>query len=427
MSGRALGPGERHRAVEQEVIWKNRYAARTHLMESSIIREILKLTQQADMISFAGGLPGPDVFPVHQIGAATGRVLSRFGAQALQYSTTEGYEPLREMIAGHGTLGGLASSPGNVLITSGSQQALDLLGKIFIDPGDRVVVESPTYLGALQAWNAYGAQYLAVPSDEQGMVTDGGQLEDALMAGPKFIYVMPSFQNPAGTTLPLHRRTRLLELARRYGVPIVEDDPYSHLRYEGEHLPALVALDGNHPSGSRSCYNGCVIYLSTFSKILAPGLRLAWVAAPPEIIRKLVLAKQGADLHTGTLTQMVAYEAARDGFLDRHIDLIRRAYRQRRDVMLAAMNDHFPDSVRHNRPEGGLFIWCTLPEAADAAELLKAAVERKVAFVPGAPFYAGGGGTNTMRVNFSNATEDQIREGIARLGGVLKERLRELA
>ncbi len=326
------------------------------------------------------------------------------------------------MIARHTARYGINVTPENILITSGSQQALDLLGKILINPGDRILVESPTYLGALQAWNVYGAEYVAVPCDENGMITDA--LEEALRTGPKFIYVLPNFQNPTGVTLSLERRKRLIELADRYGVPIVEDDPYGQLRYEGEHLPAVVVLDDQYRDRCGACYSGNVIYLSTFSKILAPGIRLAWVIAPPEVIHKLVQAKQGADLHTSTFNQLVAYEVSHGGFLDRHIQLIRKCYKERRDTMLGALDAYFPPGVDWTHPQGGLFLWASLPEGMNSTELLKGAVERKVAFVPGAPFFPLGGGENTMRLNFSNAAIPLIQEGIYRLGTLLSERVR---
>jgi 2-aminoadipate transaminase len=315
-------------------------------------------------------------------------------------------------------------TPENVLITSGSQQALDLLGKVFINPGDRILTESPTYVGALQAWNTYGAEYVTVRTDEHGMVTDedgevSEELETAMRTGPKFIYVLPNFQNPGGTTLALGRRKRLVAWADRYGVPIVEDDPYGQLRFEGEHLPPLAVLDEKALHRGEVSYTGNVIYLSTFSKILAPGLRLGWVVASPDVIAKLAQAKQGADLHTSTFTQMLAYEVARDNFLDGHIRRLRVVYRQRRDIMLMAMGEHFPQGVTWTRPQGGLFLWVTLPESLDAAEVLVKAIEQRVAFVPGAAFHPRGGGHNTFRLNFSNATPDNIREGIRRLGNVL--------
>lgn len=404
-----------------ETLWDHRYAQRTQRMSSSAIRELLKLTEKPDLISFAGGLPAPDVFPVDEFEHACNKVLRDFGAMALQYSTTEGYLPLREMIARHTERYGIEVTPENILITSGSQQALDLIGKIFINPGDQILVEEPTYLGALQAWNAYGAQYVSVPIDEHGMITDA--LEEALRTGPKFIYVLPNFQNPTGVTLSLERRKKLIDLADRYGVPIIEDDPYGQLRYEGEHKPSVVWLDSQYRDNGDACYRGNVIYLSTFSKILAPGLRLAWVIAPPEVIQKLVQAKQGADLHTATFNQFVAYEVSHGGFLDRHIWRIRRIYGERRNLMLDAMDECFPASVSWTRPEGGLFLWGILPEGLNSADVLKVAVEQKVAFVPGAPFYPLGGGENTMRINFSNASHENILEGVSRLGNVLKSML----
>lgn len=401
--------------------WAHRYAQRTKRMASSAIRELLKLTENPDLISFAGGLPAPEVFPVEEISQASQRVLRDFGAKALQYSTTEGYLPLREQIAEHSARYGIEVTPENVMITSGSQQALDLLGRIFINPGDQILVESPTYLGALQAWNACGAEYVPVPFDEDGMITDA--LEEALRTGPKFIYVLPNFQNPTGVTLSLERRRQLIELADRYGVPIIEDDPYGRLRYKGEHLPSVVVLDDQFRDNGDSCYRGNVIYLSTFSKILAPGLRLAWVIAPPEVIRKLVQAKQGADLHSTTLNQMIVYEVSRDNFLDQHVKLIRKVYSERRDVMLAAMDGYFPPEVDWTHPQGGLFLWCTLPEYLNSEVVLEASIEKGVAFVPGTPFHPDGKGHNTFRVNFSNAAPDKIQEGIMRLGRVLHEKV----
>jgi 2-aminoadipate transaminase len=401
--------------------WEYRYAQRTQRMGSSAIRELLKYTEKPDIISFAGGLPAPDVFPVEEFRAACERVLKEHGSMALQYGTTDGYLPLREMIARHSARYGIKITPENVLITSGSQQALDLLGKILIDPGDRILVESPTYLAAIQAWNAYGAEFITVPMDDHGMNTD--YLEEALRVGPKFIYVLPNFQNPTGVTLSLERRQKLIELADQYGVPIVEDDPYGQLRYEGEHLPSIVVLDSQFRDDETPCYRGNVIYLSTFSKTLAPGLRLGWVIAPPEVIAKLVQAKQGADLHTATFNQFVAYEVSRGGFLDRHIHLIREVYGKRRDLMLAAMDRHFPAEVHWTYPEGGLFLWGTLPTYMDAKDLLKTCLDKKVAFVPGEPFHPSGGGKNTMRINFSNATHEEIQIGIQRLGEAIGEKL----
>jgi 2-aminoadipate transaminase len=399
--------------------WEYRYAHRIKQMSSSVIRELLKLTEQPDIISFGGGLPAPDVFPVEEFREACNYVLDHFGAQALQYSTTEGYRPLREMIARHTSRYAVEVTPDNILITSGSQQALDFMGRLFINRGDYIVVESPTYLGALQAWNAYGAQYIPVRTDENGMIVD--ELEAALRVGPKFMYILPNFQNPSGVTLSLERRKKLIELADKYGVPIVEDDPYGQLRYEGDHIPSLVTLDSQYRGYDGECYSGNVIYLSTFSKLLAPGLRLAWVIAPEQVISKLVMTKQGADLHTASFNQYVAYEVGKGGFLDEHVKVIRSTYKERRDVMLEMMEEMFPPEVHWTRPQGGMFLWGILPEFMDAADVLKVAIERKVAFVPGAAFHATGGGDNTMRLNFSYSSPDVIREGITRLGVTLKE------
>jgi 2-aminoadipate transaminase len=392
-------------------------------MGSSVIRELLKFTEQPDIISFAGGLPAPDVFPLEEFRAACNQVLDHYGPQALQYGTTEGYGPLREMIARHTARYSVEVGPENILVTSGSQQALDFLGRLFINRGDYIVVESPTYLGALQAWNAYGAQYIPVRADENGMIVD--ELEAALRIGPKFIYVLPNFQNPSGSTLCLERRKQLVELADKYGVPIVEDDPYGQLRYEGDHIPSVVSLDSEYRGPNGGHYSGNVIYLSTFSKLLAPGLRLAWIIAPPEVIRKLVMTKQAADLHTATFNQYVAYEVAKGGFLDEHVKTIRSTYKERRDVMVEMMEEMFPAGVTWSKPAGGMFLWGVLPEGMDAAEVLRAAIERKVAFVPGEAFHPRGGGKNTMRLNFSYSSPDTIREGITRMGITLKELIRE--
>jgi len=405
--------------------WEYRYAHRTQKMGSSVIRELLKLTEQPDIISFGGGLPAPEVFPVKEFHEACNTVLDNFGPQALQYGTTEGYRPLREMIARHTARYSVDVSADNIMITSGSQQALDFIGRLFINRGDYVVVESPTYLGALQAWNAYGAQYISVRTDENGMIVD--ELEAALRVGPKFIYVLPNFQNPGGSTLSLERRMKLVEIADKYGVPIVEDDPYGQLRYEGEHIPSVVYLDSQFrgPNGHDMHYSGNVIYLSTFSKLLAPGLRLAWVIAPPEVIRKFVMTKQAADLHTSSFNQYVAFEVAKGGFLDEHVKVIRATYKERRDVMIEMMEEMFPTGVTWRKPQGGMFLFGILPESMDAADVLKRALERKVAFVPGESFHPTGGGKNTMRLNFSYSAPDTIREGISRMGTTLKELIKE--
>jgi 2-aminoadipate transaminase len=409
-------------------LWKARYAQRCQRMGRSIIRELLKLTLEPDVISFAGGLPAPEMFPVEECMEATRRVLTDHSATSLQYGPTEGFLPLRQFICERMQRYGIDAEPENVVITTGAQQALDLIGKLLINPGDRILVEEPTYLGALQAWNAYQAEYVSVPSDDDGLCTD--LLESALRIGPKFLYILPNFQNPSGTTLPLTRRLELIRLSNKYGIPIVEDDPYGALRFEGEHLPPLVALDVDfHRSyglNGHGFMEGNVIYLGTFSKTLAPGLRLGWVVAPVEVIDQIVMAKQGVDLHTSTFLQMVAYEMVRTDFFDDHIREIRDVYRERRQVMLNAMERYFPEGCSWTHPQGGLFLLVRVPEWIDTTDLLKRAVEHKVAYVPGSAFYADPSrGRNTMRLNFSNAQPAQIEEGIRRLGNLLREALAE--
>ncbi len=411
--------------------WNHRYAQRMQGMSSSIIRELLKLTQQPDIISFAGGLPAPEIFPIEAFETAVTRILRENGPQALQYSQTEGYLPLREFIAQKMSRYGVETTPDNILITSGAQQALDIIGRIMLDPGDVVLTENPTYLGALQAWKAYQADYVSVPVDADGICVDM-RLEEALRAGPKFMYILPNFQNPTGVTLSLERRKKLIQIADHYGIPIIEDDPYGDLRFEGEHVPPLIALDAQlqathpHKKKDNGFYRGDVIYLGTFSKTLAPGLRLGWMVAPRDVLRRCVTAKQGIDLHTSTLNQMLAYEIAKDGFLDEHKQIIRRVYSERRDIMLAAMEKYFPPGVHWTHPKGGLFLWVTLPEELDATAVLNKAIANKVAFVPGSAFYPDGSGHNTGRFNFSNAQPEEIEIGIQRLGQVLAEEIANL-
>ena len=399
--------------------WEERYARRAQGLSGSAIRELLKLTEQPDFISLAGGLPAPESFPIAAIAAAAQTILHDRGAQALQYGATEGYRPLRELIARRLSNDAVTLTAENILITSGSQQALDLLGKVFLDSGDRVLVESPTYLAALQAWNSYEATYLEAPMDDAGLNPDA--LAEQLAQNPKFLYCVPSFQNPTGVTLSLERRHRLIALAAAQGVPIVEDDPYGALRFEGTALPTLLTLAGNTENGAAGRDLAGVIYLSTFSKTLAPGLRVGWVAAPTAIISRMALAKQGTDLHTGTLDQFIIHELLAGGQIEAGIGAIVARYRERRDVMLAALTEHFPKTARWTHPDGGMFLWVTLPEGADATEILLAAIEQGVAFVPGSAFFPNGGGANTMRLNFSNASPERIVEGITRLGAVLRE------
>jgi 2-aminoadipate transaminase len=408
--------------------WTSRYAQRAKGVKSSAIRELLKITQRPEIISFAGGLPASDVFPTQRFREACEKVLQEQPHLALQYGASEGYEPLREMIARHVDRYGIRVKTENVLITSGSQQALDLIGKLLINSGDRVLVEAPTYLGALQAFDVYGAEYVTVRSDEDGLCAES--LEEPLRLGPKFMYVLPNFQNPGGTTLSEGRRHQLVLLADRYGIPIIEDDPYGQLRYEGEHLPPLVVLDRENLRRDPGYSIGNVLYLSTFSKTLAPGLRLGWIVAPSDVIAKLVQLKQGADLHTSTFGQMVAYEVARDNFLDEHVKLIRRVYRERRDAMLQALADYFPPEVTWTRPKGGLFLWMTLAKGMDAQKLFDAAIRENVAFVPGECFYAPNGhredASRQLRLNFSAVDPERIREGVRRLSVAVKLQLGEL-
>lgn len=416
--------------------WQRRYARRTTRMMSSVIREILKITQQPDVISFAGGLPAPAAFPIEEIKQAAHRVLTNAGARALQYNPTEGYPPLRQFIVEKMARYGVIANTENILITTGSQQSLDLIGRILIDPGDVILCEAPTYLGALQAWAAYGARYVTVPTDDDGMQVE--PIEPILKKRKiKFIYALPNFQNPGGTTISLPRREKLVRLADRYHIPIIEDDPYGELRFEGEHLAPLVVLDEQRQIRKRKdCHEfdcGNVIYTSTFSKTLAPGLRLGWIVAPREVIVRLVQAKQGVDLHSSTFDQYVAYETLQPaGFLIDHVQKIRTIYKEHRNAMIAAMEKYFPPGARWTYPQGGLFLWATLPEGIDATALLPEAVANKVAFVPGAPFFPASiengrktrgkrlpVGHNTMRLNFSNAAPEEIELGIKRLGQVI--------
>jgi len=406
--------------------WAHRYAQRTKTAKSSIIRELLKLTQRPEVISFAGGLPAPEIFPVERFREACQQVLTTNPSIALQYGPTEGYRPLRELIVAHMARYGILATVDNILITSGSQQALDLIAKLLINRGDRILVESPTYLGALQAFDLMGAEYVTVPTDDDGLQTS--EMERALRSGPKFMYILPNFQNPGGTTLARSRRDELVLLSDKYGIPIIEDDPYGQLRYEGEHIPPLVVLDRTNLLRDNGYLLGNVIYLSTFSKVLAPGLRLGWIVAPPDVITHLVQLKQSTDLHTSSFTQMVAYEVARDGFMEEHVKLIRKVYKERRDVMLEALHDYFPPEVSWTHPHGGLFLWVTLPPGIDTMKLLDTALRQDVAFVPGEPFFPSGQKTGShMRLNFSNARPEQIREGIRRLSIAVAHELEHCA
>jgi 2-aminoadipate transaminase len=386
------------------------FSKRAQGLTSSVIREILKVTQQPDVISFAGGIPSPLSFPVDAFRASFDRVLVNSGASALQYGPTEGFAPLRAWVAESLSTAGDAVSPDEILIVSGSQQGLDLLGKVLIDEGSKVLMESPTYLGAIQSFSLFQPSFLSVPTDDDGLIPE--RLDEALCAGARLIYTLPNFQNPTGRTLSAARRKELVERAARFGLPMIEDDPYGELRYRGEALESLYSL------GRRA--GAPVIRLGSFSKVLSPGLRLGYIAAPRQLIAKLVQAKQASDLHTSSISQMVVHDIVKDKFLDAHLPGIRTLYRDRCDVMLKALEAHFPKSASWTHPEGGMFLWIELQEWFDTQHLLDLAVADKVAFVPGAPFYASNVRANAMRLCFVTVTPDQIDTGIARLAELIK-------
>jgi 2-aminoadipate transaminase len=394
-----------------------RFAKRMAGLKASAIREILKVTELPDVISFAGGLPAPELFPVREFAQACQEVLDEEGAAALQYSVTEGFYPLRQWISEYLLrVNNIKCTPEQILIISGSQQGLDLIGKVLLDPGDYVVIENPAYLGAIQAFDAYEAQYLDVASDDDGMRTDDlVRVLRAAKVKPKLLYLVPNFENPTGITLSLERRKQLIAVCSEYGVPILEDDPYGRLRYSGESLPSLMAL-----AASRNC-----IYMSTVSKIIAPGMRVAWLVIPePALYEKVVPAKQAADLHTSSFTQRAVYAYARKpGQIENHIKEMLPVYSRRRDLMLQTLQSSMPDGCSWTRPDGGLFLWARMPESVDTQELLVVAAAKKVAFVPGAPFWVNRDVRNTMRLNFSNASEEHLIEGINRLGELVKDYL----
>jgi 2-aminoadipate transaminase len=386
-----------------------RFAERAEQLQASFIREILKITQQPEIISFAGGLPSPATFPVEEMKVAYDKVLTQNGKVALQYGPTDGYTPLRQWIADSLSTGGAKIVPEQILMTSGSQQALDLLGKVLIDEGSRVLVETPSYLGALQAFSVYLPEFKSVATDDHGLVPSS---IDAVAEGARLLYSLPNFQNPTGRSLSVERRQELVETCARLGLPLIEDDPYGSLSYKGEPSPKMVAMN---PDG--------VIYMGSFSKVLTPGIRLGYVCAPLPLARRLELAKQAADLHTSQLTQMVVHEVVKDGFLDQHIPKIRTLYGDQCQVMLDAMAQHFPASVEWTKPEGGMFIWVTLPKHIDAMQLLDEAIKQKVAFVPGSPFYANEPATNTLRLSFVTVPPERIRQGIEILGKLIAAKI----
>ncbi|TKC83129.1 PLP-dependent aminotransferase family protein [Trinickia terrae] len=383
---------------------------RARKLTSSAIREILKVTERPEVISFAGGLPAPVTFPAERMREASDRILRDNPAAALQYSATEGYLPLREWVAKRHSVNGATIRPSQVLITTGSQQALDLLGKVLIDPASPVLVETPTYLGALQSFSMYEPRYVQVPTDEQGLIPAG--LTPALTAGARLLYAQPNFQNPTGRRLPIERRRALAEFAKKSAFPVIEDDPYGALDYAGDPLPTILSMAPDH-----------VVHLGSFSKVLAPGLRVGYIVAPEELHFKLVQAKQATDLHTPSFTQRIVHEVVKDGFLDTHVPTIRALYRDQCEAMLAALARCMPEGVTWNRPEGGMFIWVALPAGIDSMKLLEAAVAQNVAFVPGAPFFANEGQGNTLRLSFVTVPPAKIDEGVARLAALIRERI----
>jgi 2-aminoadipate transaminase len=385
-------------------------ARRMSQVKASDVRELLKITEQPDIISLAGGLPAPELFPIAELSELSGRLIAEEGARALQYSTTEGYAPLRSWIAAHmNAEWGTAVDADQVLVTTGSQQGLDLTGKLFLDEGSLVLCESPTYLAALQAFQVFGPRCVRVPTDDDGM--DMAALEEMVKRErPRLIYVCPDAQNPSGRTWSLERRRQLVELAIRYRIPVVEDAAYADIVFEGGIPPSLQVFDTE----------GVVVTLGTFSKILCPGLRLGWVAASPALREKYVILKQSADLHTPTLPQMLAARYLQATNFADNLARIRALYRERRDVMVEALRREMPE-VRFIKPAGGLFVWVELPAGVDARELLARCVERKVAFVPGGSFFAGTRQENTARLNFSAMPPERIREGVRRMAAALHE------
>jgi len=393
------------------------FSRSSQMMKRSAIREILKLTQKPDMISFAGGLPSPDSFPIEDVKKITAEMLEEDGPAALQYGTTEGDSKLRKLLVERHIREGLDLTPDNIVITSGSQQALDLIGKIFLDPGDYVICGLPSYLGGLSAFLVYGAQMKGIPLDDDGMRPD--LLENAIInlrekgKTIKFIYIIPDFQNPAGVTVPLARRLEIIRIAERHDLIIVEDSPYRDIRFEGQPVPLMYSLDTS----------GRVITLHTFSKIFAPGLRLAWVLGHPDLIDKIIIAKQAADLCSPAFGQKIVARYIEKGLLEVNLKKTVDMYRIRRDHMLKCLREMMPPGVKWTEPQGGLFLFVTLPPSMDAARLLERAIIKKVAFVCGSVFYCNNEGHNTMRINFSFSNTEEICEGVRRLAEAIREEM----
>ena len=386
-----------------------RFSKRVRNMQGSDIREIGKLTADPEIISFAGGMPDPDLFPIAELKQISARVLEQQGKVALQYNATAGHLPLREKIACRMNRVGMSVSAADLLITSGSQQGIDFCGKVFLDEGDAVVCESPSYSGAINAFESYLAEFIQIATDEQGMQMDDLQQVLERRDNVKFIYVIPDFQNPTGRSWSLERRQALMGLANRFDIPVIEDDPYSCFRFEGQTLPTLKSLDTHHK----------VIYLGTFSKTLCPGLRIGWIAAGEEILAKIEIVKQVADIHTNSLAQreIDQYLALYD--LDQQIERITAVYGKRKNIMLEAIAEFFPPECHYTKPEGGIFLWVELPPGINAREVLREAIKAKVAFIPGGGFFPTSHQENTLRLNYSTMTDEKIRTGIKRLGTVL--------
>lgn len=378
---------------------------------ASEIRELLKLTARKEVISFAGGLPAPELFPVEEFMEASKAVMLENGRDALQYSTTEGFPQLREQIAERMNRK-LKTTVGadDILVTNGSQQGLDFSGKVFLNPGDIVICESPSYLGAINAFKSYDPKFIEAPTDENGMIME--ELEKILSENKnvKMIYVIPDFQNPTGRTWPIERRKKFMEIINKYDVVAIEDNPYGELRFEGEILPSLKSMDTK----------GLVVFLGTFSKTFAPGLRIGWVAAAPEILEKYNVIKQSADLQCSTISQRELAKFIEMYDFDAHVEKIIKVYGKRRDLMLENIKKHFPENISVTYPEGGLFMWVTLPEHCNTKDIMVKCLEGNVAYVPGGSFYPNGGVDNTFRLNYSNMPDDKIVEGIQRLGEILK-------
>lgn len=387
-------------------------------LQVSVIRELLKLTQKPEVISFAGGLPNPDAFPVPQIHEICPGVIDN--PNALQYGTTEGVPELREALRKRMATKNVKCEVENIQITSGSQQALDILGRILLNPNDIVLTTCPTYLGAIQAFDFQSPRYELVEMDENSVIVEDfeARLEDIQKRGElnrvKFFYVTPTFHNPAGVTIPEKRRRQIIELCNAYDILVIEDDPYGELRYRGEDQPLLKSLDTEDR----------VVYLSTFSKILVPGFRIAWMVAPTDLIKKFVMAKQAVDLCTTTFTQYIGAEYLSRGYVDQHIKKIKEIYGRKMHIMLRSMAEYFPEEAQYAEPDGGMFVWVRLPEHINTIEIFPKVVEKNVAYVVGSAFYPNGKGLNTMRLNFTHPTDEKIEEGIKRLGNVLHEILK---